>query len=142
MEEMKADILRRAEALLEEEDEDEAGYYGRRARRSGDVAYEEELDDDGAVRVRDGHVSDEGEDESDDDADEDGEAGASEVRSPVSLSWMASNILYKRHRAKYCRRRSWNLRTFATPSCSIAMGLRDEVKRGPTSRHRRVILYL
>lgn len=53
MEQMKADILRRAEAISDDEDED------RPHNASRYVAFEEELDEDGggAVKVRDGDES-------------------------------------------------------------------------------------
>ncbi|KAI0090405.1 hypothetical protein BDY19DRAFT_770952 [Irpex rosettiformis] len=69
IEQMKADILRRAEEISDEEDDDDDGD-GMEGRGKGMVvAFEDELDD-GALKVRDGEESqDEGsEDETDDDA--------------------------------------------------------------------------
>lgn len=55
---MKADILRRAEEVSDSEDE---GYNGREGRKGKgvDVAFEDELDDGGGVKVRDGEDSSE-----------------------------------------------------------------------------------
>lgn len=72
MEQMKADILRRAEEISDDEDEDDIG-----AGRGKALAFEEELDDQGAVRVRDGEPSDDGEEET----DPEGEGGI-DVRIP------------------------------------------------------------
>ena len=60
---MKADILRRAEEISDDED-DEDGAAGGKA-----LAFEDELDDEGAVKVRDGDVTDEAEGEVDEDAE-------------------------------------------------------------------------
>ncbi|KAI0760456.1 hypothetical protein C8Q74DRAFT_1208567 [Fomes fomentarius] len=63
IEQMKADILRRAEEISDSEDEDEEAALG---KGKGKVqAYEEELDDEDGVRVRDGHASEEDEEETD-----------------------------------------------------------------------------
>ena len=53
---MKADILRRAEAMSDDEDEEDNTADGGRAH-GVDVAFEDELDDESGVRVRDGQSS-------------------------------------------------------------------------------------
>lgn len=63
IEQMKADILRRAEEISDSEDEDEEA--SQRKGKDRVRAYEEELDDEGGVRVRDGHASEEEEEETD-----------------------------------------------------------------------------
>ncbi|KIP06461.1 hypothetical protein PHLGIDRAFT_459334 [Phlebiopsis gigantea 11061_1 CR5-6] len=70
IEQMKADILRRAEAMSDEEDEENVTANGGKA--SGvDIAFEDELDAEGGVRVRDGQPSeDEGDQEIDGDDEE------------------------------------------------------------------------
>ena len=61
IEQMKADILRRAEEISDDED-DEENADGRKT-----IAFEEELDDESAaVKVRDGDVTDDAEGEGDD----------------------------------------------------------------------------
>ena len=62
---MKADILRRAEEISDSEDEVETVQGQTKGK---EVAYEDELDDDGAVRVRDGEDTEE-----DEEAEQDGE---------------------------------------------------------------------
>lgn len=70
IEQMKADILRRAEAMSDDEDEEDDMADGGNAR-GVDVAFEDELDDESGVRVRDGQPSeDEGDQETDGDDDE------------------------------------------------------------------------
>ena len=67
---MKADILRRAEAASYEDDEEEDKEGGR------DVAYDDDLDEDSGIKVRDGEASDD---------DTDGEDGGVEDQ-PVCIS--------------------------------------------------------
>ena len=70
IEQMKADILRRAEAMSDDEDEEDNTTDGGRAR-GVDVAFEDELDDESGVRVHDGQSSeDEGDRETETNDDE------------------------------------------------------------------------
>ncbi len=57
IEQMKADILRRAEEISDSEDEEEDPAHDN--RRGKAIAFEEELDEEGAIRVRDGDSSEE-----------------------------------------------------------------------------------
>ena len=60
IEQMKADILRRAEEISDSEDEDEGDPANDNDKGRGRaIAFEEELDDDNAIRVQDGGSSDE-----------------------------------------------------------------------------------
>lgn len=83
MEKMKADILRRAEETSGSEDEynDEQG-----EARGKEVAYEDELDEDEPVRVRDGEDTDE---ETDEQQQEDGEVWF--PRTTALVCWLTSN---------------------------------------------------
>ena len=56
IEQMKADILRRAEAMFNEEKEEVLEPDGK--GKGIDVAFEDELDDLGSIQVRDGQASD------------------------------------------------------------------------------------
>lgn len=64
VEQMKADILRWAEAMSDDEEEDDSTEAGV-ISKGVDVAFEDELDDGGAVKVRDGQSEDEGDPEAD-----------------------------------------------------------------------------
>ena len=72
LEQMKADILRRAEEMNNEDEEEEvtddeiygAGK-GKGKAKGIDVAFEDDLDEAGGVKVRDGQSEDEGSEESD-----------------------------------------------------------------------------
>ena len=69
---MKADILRRAEEVSDDEDEEVnigSKGKGKAPARGVDIAFEDDVDEEGVVRVRDGDASDEGE-ESDDEEDQ------------------------------------------------------------------------
>lgn len=78
IEQMKADILRRAEEMSDsdEEEEDDALGGGKPKPKGLDVAFEDELDEEGAVKVRDGDPS-EGEGEESEDDGEDAQVGVS-----------------------------------------------------------------
>ena len=69
---MKADILRRAEEISDSEEEEEDSFLdgGAKKNRGQDVAFEEELDDEGGVRVRDGEPSEDEGTESEDERQE------------------------------------------------------------------------
>lgn len=79
IEQMKADILRRAEEVSDSEEEEDT-FLGAAAKKpkGQDVAFEEELDAEGAVRVRDGEPSEDEGTETDDD----GTRGDPQVRCP------------------------------------------------------------
>lgn len=87
IEQMKADILRRVEEASDSEEEDDDDYLGggdggAKKAKGLDVAFEEELDEEGAVRVRDGGASDDDEGASSEDEDEGGDGngpGTSQV---------------------------------------------------------------
>ena len=67
IEQMKADILRRVE-LMSATEEEEVGdeELGIKSKTKGvDIAYEDDLDDETGVKVRDGQSEDEGSEESD-----------------------------------------------------------------------------
>lgn len=113
VQEMKADILRRAEeAALADEDEDLDGFgdnAGSKGKTKGlDVAFEEELDDAAegdTVKVRDGDESElDGPDgasasDGEDDDDEDGEAGSAQKQSPetiLELAYLRDAKLFER----------------------------------------------
>ncbi|TBU46710.1 hypothetical protein BD309DRAFT_857488 [Dichomitus squalens] len=74
IEQMKADILRRAEEISDSEDEAEGG-----KSRGKAIAFEEELDEEGAIKVRDGDISEEEEEGTDGE-----EHGGDEVSPPTS----------------------------------------------------------
>ena len=66
---MKADILRRAEEVSDDEDEEvQTGGKGKgkAPARGVDIAFEDDVDEEGVVRVRDGDESDEGEESEED----------------------------------------------------------------------------
>ena len=75
---MKADILRRAEAASYEDDEEEDKEGGR------DVAYDDDLDEDSGIKVRDGEASDD---------DTDGEDGGAEDQPVCIPSVIMSRVL-------------------------------------------------
>ncbi|KAI0763488.1 hypothetical protein BD413DRAFT_495216 [Trametes elegans] len=83
IEQMKADILRRAEEIDEEDEEEEdTGEPGKGKGR--DIAFEDELEDADVVKVRDGGESDE-----EDDAAEDEVEGAEVIRDPETILELA-----------------------------------------------------
>lgn len=129
IEQMKADILRRAEEISDdEEDEDAAGESG----KGKAMAFEEELDDEDVVRVRDGHASEEDESETD---GEDG--GGTDVRARVLTVATCSTILtHALNRPLAIPRRSLSSRTSEIRNCSTETGKRGEAKPARTSRHR------
>ena len=57
IEQMKADILRRAEEISDSESEEDDAGGGRDKGKA--IAFEEELDEEGAIKVRDGDMSEE-----------------------------------------------------------------------------------
>lgn len=80
---MKADILRRAEAASYEDDEEEDKEGGR------DVAYDDDLDENSGIKVRDGEASDD---------DTDGEDGGAEDQPVcISPSVIMSECLHRRY---------------------------------------------
>ncbi|KAI0754393.1 hypothetical protein C8Q80DRAFT_366077 [Daedaleopsis nitida] len=84
IEQMKADILRRAEEASDDEDDNEgAGGGGKGKGRA--LAFEDELDAEDVVKVRDGHASDEGEEGS----DPEGSPGTSTPRTPDTILELA-----------------------------------------------------
>ena len=74
IEQMKADILRRAEEVSDSEEEEVANVgikgKGKAPTRGQDIAFEDDADESGAVRVRDGNSSDDGSGGSDEEEDE------------------------------------------------------------------------
>lgn len=81
---MKADILRRAEQISDSEEENEYEHAISRGERKGkgrDVAFEEELEEESTIKVRDGEgTDDEG------DSQEDGERTGDSDDDTVRLS--------------------------------------------------------
>ncbi|OCH86144.1 hypothetical protein OBBRIDRAFT_890685 [Obba rivulosa] len=98
IEEMKADILRRAEELAALEDEEEA--LESTQDKGKIVAYEDELDDGGAIKVRDGDESElEGTDTEDDGAEVDGQTDAEPKIQPetiLELTYIRDPALFNR----------------------------------------------
>ncbi|KAI0631281.1 hypothetical protein C8Q77DRAFT_1219404 [Trametes polyzona] len=89
IEQMKADILRRAEEISDdEEDEEELGASGGGKGKGRDIAFEDELEDADVVKVRDGDATDEEEDADADEAEGAGE-GADTPRSPETVLELA-----------------------------------------------------
>ncbi|OBZ67810.1 hypothetical protein A0H81_12349 [Grifola frondosa] len=62
IEQMKADILRRAEEISDEEDEEDVAAVGTGKGKGQEITFEEELDED-VVKVRDGEESEDGQDD-------------------------------------------------------------------------------
>ncbi|EMD35421.1 hypothetical protein CERSUDRAFT_124738 [Gelatoporia subvermispora B] len=117
IEEMKADILRRAEEIAAFEDEEEEGAEGA-VDRGKNLAYEDELDDADAIKVRDGAESElEGVDTDDDEAEE-GETGAEPMQPEtiLELAYIRDPALFERdgqtrrskHRADLKAQTGWS----------------------------------
>ncbi|KAH9852302.1 hypothetical protein C2E23DRAFT_868782 [Lenzites betulinus] len=125
IEQMKADILRRAEEISDDEDEDLDG--GASAAQGGkgkgrDVVFEDDLEDQDVVRVRDGDATDEEDDE--DDAEGAAE-GAETPRSPETILELA----YMRD-AKLFDRDGQTRRSKARADLKAQTGMSDEQIEG------------
>ncbi|THH00876.1 hypothetical protein EW026_g1732 [Hermanssonia centrifuga] len=93
IEQMKADILRRAEEVSDSEEEEEGP--GGRKTKGNDLAFEDDLDDEGAVKVRDGDPSADEGSESEDDGD-DGDATSKQPETILELAYIRDPKLFDR----------------------------------------------
>ena len=130
IEQMKADILRRAEAMSDDEEEGDAAHGGK--SQGNDVAFEEELDEDGGVKVRDGQAS-EGEGDEETDADE-------EVRLRIPLIIILTSLSFRSLKHPRNPRLSLSLRTSVTQNCSTEMPRLAEARHGKILGRRLVSL--
>ncbi|KAF7794788.1 hypothetical protein EIP86_005930 [Pleurotus ostreatoroseus] len=98
IEQMKADILRRAEEVSDSEEEEEDGFLdgGAKKNRGQDVAFEEELDDDGGVRVRDGEPSEDEGTESEDERQESQVPTPKDTETILELAYIRDSSLFAR----------------------------------------------
>ncbi|KAI0828710.1 hypothetical protein BC628DRAFT_1316635 [Trametes gibbosa] len=123
IEQMKADILRRAEEISDDEDEDgdgdgAAAYGGKGKGR--DVPFEDELEDQDVVRVRDGDATD--------DEDEEAEGVAEGVETPRSPETVLE-LAYMRD-AKLFDRDGQTRRSKARADLKAQTGMSDEQIEG------------
>lgn len=128
---MKADILRRAEEVSDSEEEEEGP--GGRKTKGNDLAFEDDLDDEGAVKVRDGDPSADEGSESEDDGDD----GVNYLF-PFVPPRLLIEVRFRRMRQANSPKRSWSSRISVIRSCSTEMLRRREVKPEPISRPRQV----
>lgn len=102
VEQMKTDILRRVEAPSDSEDEETMNIFGVVAgkRKMREVAFDDELDDVGSVRVAgDGEDSSVNEDEDEDGREEDSEEPEMTPQMIVELAYVANPKAFERDAA-------------------------------------------
>lgn len=132
IEQMKADILRRAEAMSDDEEEEDDTVGGAKGK-GADVAFEDELDEEGAVKVRDGQPSeDEGEQETDD------EDGAVCINLPTSDNMNCSLCCNFRLALRRNLRQFSSLLISGIPNCSTGMRKHGGANLARISKARQV----
>ncbi|CAL1699245.1 unnamed protein product [Somion occarium] len=96
MDQMKADILRRAEEAMYSDEEEDVDPYADKDRKKGkDVAFEDELDEGGGVKVRDGEPTDDEESSNEGGSDEE-EDGAKRPETILELAYIRDPKLFDR----------------------------------------------
>lgn len=134
VEHMKADILRWAEAMSDDEEEDDSTKAGG-ISKGVDVAFEDELDDGGVVKVRDGQSEDEVDLEADD--------GDDKVNRLSILSRHAlTEVPCRSCRCLLSRRLPLSLRIYGIQNSSRGMLRQGGVKLDRTLKLRQVCSYI
>ncbi|KAI0052127.1 hypothetical protein FA95DRAFT_1616818 [Auriscalpium vulgare] len=137
IEEMKSDILRRAEAVSDEEEEYEFGKIDDGKGKGRTVAFEEELDDIDAVRVAgDGEASS---DEDEEDDEEHAEASGKATPNPetaIELAYIADPKVFGSDAATRRSKERESLRTQTGWSNEQIEGWRSMLDRNPKQKER------